>query len=147
MKRGVTYIELLIVVTIVSILALSAIPVAKYSVKRQKEIELRRALRTIRTAIDEYKKLCDKKVIECDPKNYGYPPDLETLVKGVKDKNGKLHKFLRRIPKDPITDSFDWGLRAYEDDPDSDSWGGENVYDVYTKSNEKAIDGTYYKDW
>ncbi len=147
MEKGITYIELLIVVTIVSILALTAIPVAKYSVKRQKEIELRRALRIIRTAIDQYKDLCDKKEIECDPDEYGYPPDLEILIKGVRDKKGKLHRFLRRIPKDPMTNSFEWGLRAYEDEPDSFSWGGGNVYDVYTKSEEKAIDGTYYKNW
>ncbi len=144
---GITYIEILIVVVIVSILSLSAIPVVENTIKREKELELKRALRMIRTAIDEYKKAADQKLFEYDEDTYGYPPDLETLVKGVKTKNGKVLKFLRRIPKDPMTEDGEWGLRSYQDDFDSNVWGGENVYDVYSKSEEKALDGTHYNEW
>ncbi len=144
---GITYIEILIVVVIVSILSLSAIPVVENTIKREKELELRRALRMIRTAIDEYKKAADQKLFEYDEATYGYPPDLETLVKGVKTKNGKVLKFLRRIPKDPMSEDGEWGLRSYQDDFDSNVWGGEDVYDVYSKSEEKALDGTHYNEW
>ncbi len=146
-NRGLTYIEILVVVVMVSILTLAAIPLAKNTIKREKEIELRRNLRIIRTAIDEYKKAADKKEFDYDEDTYGYPPDLETLVKGVKTKKGKILKFLRRIPKDPMTKDGEWGLRSYQDERDSEVWGGENVYDVYSQSREKGLDGTKYNEW
>ncbi len=146
-RKGLTYIEILVVVVIVSILMLAAIPLAKNTIKREKEIQLKRALRIIRTAIDEYKKAADKKEFEFDEDTYGYPPDLETLVKGVKTKKGKILKFLRRIPKNPMSEDGEWGLRSYQDDRDSEVWGGENVYDIYSPSHGKALDGTYYNEW
>jgi general secretion pathway protein G len=157
-KKGFTFVEVLVTLTILAILASAVMPLAKTAVKREKEIELRRNLRLIREAIDAYKKLADEKKIEAEEDSEGYPPDLETLVKGVElkrekadekgEKSGpKIIKFLRRIPKDPMTDSFDWGLRSYQDELDADVWGGENVYDVYTKSIATALDGTKYKDW
>jgi general secretion pathway protein G len=157
-KKGFTLVELLITLAILAVLATAIMPLAKVAVKREKEIELHRDLRIIREAIDAYKKLADEKKIEVEEDSEGYPPDLETLVKGVElkqektDEKGqksgsKIVKFLRRIPRDPMTDSFDWGLRSYQDEPDKDIWGGENVYDVYTKSNATALDGTKYRDW
>lgn len=152
-KKGFTLTEMLVTVTILAILAAAVIPLAKTSVKREKEIELRRNLRMIREALDAYKKLVDEKKIESEEDTEGYPPDLETLIKGVEFKGEeeesetKIIKFLRRIPKDPMTNSYEWGLRSYQDDPDSEDWGGENVYDVYTKSQATALDGTKYKDW
>ena len=161
--KGFTLIEMIVTFTILAILAAVAIPLARTAVKREKEIELRRSLRTIRDAIDAYKKLSDENKIEFENRTEGYPPDLETLVEGVEvrenaqqgvnprnrrqTENTKIVKFLRRIPKDPMTNSYDWGLRSYQDDPDSESWGGENVYDVYTKSPGTALDGTKYKEW
>jgi len=154
-KKGFTLIEMLVTLTIVSVLAASAIPLAKIAVKRQKEIELRRNLRIIREAIDEYKILSDENKIEVKEDSYGYPPDLESLVIGVEIKSEdeaseepqKVKKFLRRIPKDPMTKSGEWGLRSYQDDYGSDKWGGENVYDIYSKSTETAIDGSKYRNW
>jgi general secretion pathway protein G len=165
-QKGFTLIEMIVTFTILGILAAVAIPLAKTAVKREKEIELRRNLRTIRDAIDAYKKLADENRIEFEDKSEGYPPDLDTLVEGVEVSEGagapgvqrgrsresrsedtKIMKFLRRIPKDPMTNSYDWGLRSYQDDPDSENWGGENVYDVYTKSLGIALDGTKYKEW
>jgi general secretion pathway protein G len=153
-KRGFTLVELLVTLTIVSILALAVLPLAKTAVKREKEISLRRNLRMMREAIDAYKKLADEKAFEFDEDTEGYPPDLEILVEGIEAKievegeeTTKIVKFLRRIPKDPMTNSFDWGLRSYQDDSDSDIWGGENVYDVYTKSPGTALDGSKYKEW
>jgi general secretion pathway protein G len=153
-SRGFTLIEMIVVVVIVSILAAVAIPMVETSVKRHKEIELRRALRTIRTAIDEYKKFVEENKIQVDEDTYNYPPTLDILVEGLeyRDKKNeeKIQKFLRRIPKDPMNNAYDWewGLRSYQDDFDEyDSWGGENVYDVYTKSERKALDSTYYKEW
>jgi general secretion pathway protein G len=154
--KGFTLIEMLVTLTILAILATAIMPLAKVAVKREKEIELRRDLRLIREAIDAYKKLADENKIEVEEDTEGYPPDLETLVEGVEaqveGKEGeepgtKIVKFLRRIPKDPMTNSYDWGLRSYQDDHDSDVWGGENVYDIYTKSMATALDGTQYKDW
>jgi len=154
-RKGFTFIEMLVTMTILAILAAAVIPLAKTAMKREREIELRRNLRMIREAIDLYKKLADEKKIEVEGDSEGYPPDLETLVKGVKLKGeqeggkseNKIIKFLRRIPLDPMTNSYEWGLRSYQDKPDSDSWGGENVYDVYTKSQATALDGTIYRNW
>lgn len=150
-NRGYTYVELIAVAAILSILAAAIIPLSYTVVKKKKEIELMEALRTIRTAIDEYKKLADEKKIKIDDpeKTMGYPPNLEILVEGVElaDGSGKKIKFLRRIPLDPMTNSYDWGLRSYQDEPDSESWGGENVYDVYTKSVEVGLNGIPYKKW
>ncbi len=154
-NKGFTLVEMLVTLTILAIMASAILPLAKTAVKREKEIELRRSLRMIREAIDAYKKLADEKKIKVEEETEGYPPDLETLVKGVevkaeiqgKKEVTKIIKFLRRIPKDPMTNSYDWGLRSYQDEPDSEVWGGQNVYDVYTKSQAKALDGTKYKDW
>ncbi|MGB8960068.1 MAG: type II secretion system protein [Candidatus Aminicenantales bacterium] len=155
-RPGFTLIEMIVALSIVAVLAMLALPLGKMAVKRVNEIELQRDLRTMREAIDAYKKLADEKKFEVGEDTEGYPPTLETLVKGVeiqdKDAQGKAGarrtvKFLRRIPKDPMTDSYDWGLRSYQDDFDSDVWGEENVYDVYTKSPAVALDGTKYKDW
>jgi len=155
-RPGFTLIEMIITLSLVAVLALSALPLGKMAVKRGHEIELQRALRLMREAIDAYKKLADEKKIEVEEDTEGYPLTLEDLVKGVevqeKDAKGKAGakktvKFLRRIPKDPMTDSYDWGLRSYQDEFDSDVWGEENVYDVYTKSQAVALDGTKYTDW
>ena len=156
-KKGFTLTEMLVTLTILAILATAIMPLAKTAVKREKEIELRRNLRLIREAIDAYKKLADEKKIEFDEDSYGYPPDLETLVNGVeaeveeegedRSSSKRIAKFLRRIPRDPMTNSYDWGLKSYQDEYDSDVWGGENVYDIYTKSLGTALDGTKYKEW
>jgi general secretion pathway protein G len=160
--RGFTLIELIVTLTILAVLAAAILPLARNTVKREKEIELARSLRSIREAIDLYKKMADEQTIKVEDdseESHGYPPSLEILVKGVPLESESqaggtgttarpgIMKFLRRIPKDPMTDSYDWGLRSYQDDPDSDRWGGENVYDVYTKSSRKALDGTQYRDW
>lgn len=154
-RQGFTLVEMLVTLTILAILASAIIPLAKTAVLREKEIELRRNLRIIREAIDAYKKLADEKKFEIEEDSEGYPPDLETLVKGIEineqtegeQETKKLQKFLRRIPLDPMTNSPDWGLRSYQDDPDSDIWGEENVYDIYTRSRATALDGTKYRDW
>ncbi|HYS78670.1 MAG TPA: type II secretion system protein [Candidatus Dormibacteraeota bacterium] len=149
-QNGVTLVELVVTIAVMSILAGALIPITKFTVKRQKELELRRDLRTMRQAIDLYKKFCDTGVIQkSGVDSECYPPDLDTLVEGV-EKTGALGqkiKFLRRIPLDPMIKSKDWGLRSYQDEPDSTSWGHENVYDVYTTATGKALDGTSYKDW
>jgi general secretion pathway protein G len=152
-ERGFTFIELVVVTTILLILASTVMPLAQATVQRQREVELRRALREMRTAIDRFKDSVDRGLIpptELEPTNEGYPKDLETLVDGVSlanDASGRKLKFLRRIPEDPMTHNTEWGLRSYQDDPDDTSWGGQNVYDVYTKSDGTALDGTKYKDW
>jgi general secretion pathway protein G len=153
-KKGFTLVEMLVTLTILSILALAAMPLAKVAIKREKEITLRRNLRIMREAIDEYKKLADEKKFEFDEETEGYPPDLETLVNGIEititekdEEKTKIVKFLRRIPRDPMMNSQDWGLLSYQDDADSNVWGGENVYDVYTRSSGTALDGTKYRDW
>ncbi|MCK4761859.1 MAG: type II secretion system protein [Candidatus Aminicenantes bacterium] len=149
--NGFTLIELLIVVFIIAILAVVAVPLVETTVKREREIQLRRNLRIIVTAIDEYKKFVVKNQIEHDEDTYGYPESLEELVKGVEyeDQQGedRVQKFLRKIPVDPMTSTYEWGMRSYQDKHDTTSWGGENVWDVYTTSERKALDGTYYKDW
>ena len=144
-----TLAELMVVVAIISVLAASILPVARITIKRAKEVELRENLRILRRAIDEYKKMVDLGQITAEFGSEGYPPDLQALVEGVEEV-GKLDvkkKFLRRIPRDPMTSSTDWGMRSYQDDFDSTSWGGENVFDVYSKSEGIALDGTKYKDW
>ena len=152
-QRGFTFIELLVVTTILIILASAAMPLAKVTMQRQREVELRRALREVRTAIDKYKDAVDNGIIaSIDVKagSEGYPAELDTLVEGVSvanDASGRKLKFLRRIPIDPMTNSTEWGMRSYQDRPDSTSWGGQNVYDVFTKSEGKSLDGTKYKDW
>ncbi|MCA1563257.1 MAG: type II secretion system GspH family protein [Acidobacteria bacterium] len=146
--RGFTFIELLVVTTILLILASAIMPLAKVTVQRHREAETRRYLREMRTAIDKYKDAVDNGLIgSIDVKagSEGYPPDLETLVDGVSvanDASGRKLKFLRKIPIDPLTNSTDWGLRSYQDKPDSTSWGGQNVYDVFTKAKGTGLDGT-----
>jgi general secretion pathway protein G len=150
---GFTFIELLIVSTLLIILASAVMPLAKVTNQRQKEAELRRSLREMRTAIDKFKDAADAGMIsafDLRPGSENYPPDLDTLVQGVgvvNDASGRKLKFLRRIPIDPLTNSTEWGLRSYQDRADSTSWGGQNVYDVYTKAGGTALDGTKYKDW
>jgi general secretion pathway protein G len=150
---GFTFVELLVTSLVVLILAAAAMPLAKVTMQRQREIELRRTLRELRTAIDKYKDSVDAGLIAgTDVKlgSEGYPPDLQTLVDGVNkngDASGTKLKFLRRIPMDPMTHSTEWGFRSYQDTADSKSWGGQNVFDVYSKSEGKALDGTTYKDW
>lgn len=145
-ESGVTLIELIITITIIAILASAAIPIARFQVKRQKERELRRDLWAMRDAIDAYKDAADKGAFMTKADSYNYPPDLQTLVNGV-DVQDKKVKFLRRIPVDPMTGNTDWGLRSNQDDPDADSWGGQNVFDVYSKSTDTALDGTKYSTW
>lgn len=152
-QRGYTFIELLIVTTVLLILASAVMPLAQVTSQRQREAETRRALREMRTAIDAFKNAVDLGLIpttELEPGNEGYPPSLEILVEGISaanDASGRQLRFLRRIPIDPLTASTDWGLRSYQDEPDSTSWGGENVFDVYTRNGGTALDGTNYTDW
>jgi general secretion pathway protein G len=152
-EAGFTFVELLVVVTILIILASAAMPLAKVTIQRQREAELRRALREMRNAIDKHKDAVDNGLIaaaDVRAGSEGYPADLETLIEGVSvanDASGRKLKFLRRVPIDPMTNSTEWGMRSYQDKPDSTSWGGQNVYDVYTKSDGTALDGTKYKDW
>jgi general secretion pathway protein G len=145
-QAGLTLVELIVTITIVAILAMAAIPVARFTVKREKERVLRRELWEMRDAIDRYKDAADKGAFQIKADSLGYPPDLETLVKGV-DVQDKKVKFLRAIPTDPMTDSTDWGLRSNQDDVDADSWGGQNVFDVHSKSTGTALDGTKYSTW
>ncbi len=145
-KNGFTMAELIVAMTILMILTAVAMPVVRVTIQRNKERELRRDLWEMRDAIDRYKDAADRGAFQIKLDSQGYPPDLETLVKGV-DSNGKKLRFLRRIPVDPMTGSDDWGLRSMQDDPDSDSWGGQNVFDVYTKSDGTGLDGTKYKTW
>ena len=144
---GTTLLELLIAVSILTILVSTALPVARYTIVRQKETELRRSLREMRTAIDRYKDTADRGVIRVEIGSEGYPPDLNTLVNGVAVGANSSVRFLRRISLDPMTGRRDWGLRAVQDDPDSTSWGGGNVFDVYSKSQATALDGTRYSEW
>lgn len=146
-ESGLTLVELIITVAIISILAMAAIPVARFQVKRTKERELRRDLWEMRDAIDRYKDAADKGAFVLKADSYGYPPDLESLVNGVDAPAGKKIKFLRKIPVDPMTGQADWGLRSNQDDPDSDSFGGQNVFDVHSKSYGTALDGTKYSTW
>jgi general secretion pathway protein G len=144
---GFTLIELVVAATILSLLAMMAAPLVYIQIQREKEKDLRRALWELRDAIDRYKEGADRNFFQTEVDALGYPPDLDTLVKGVELNGGKKMRFLRRIPRDPMTNSLEWGLRSNQDDPDSDSWGGQAVFDVYTKSEKTALDGTKYKDW
>lgn len=152
-ERGFTFIELVVVTTILLVLASTVMPLAQVTAQRQREADLHRSLREIRTALDKFKDAVDQGLIpmtELEPANEGYPPNLEKLVDGVSvanDASGRKLKFLRRIPIDPMTKDTKWGMRSYQDDPDSRSWGGQNIYDVYTTSDGTALDGTRYKDW
>ena len=152
-ESGYTFIELLVVATIILILASAILPLARVTSTRQREAELRRSLREIRTAIDKFKDAADTGQIgslDLDADSMGYPDDLEMLVEGVSrvnDQSGTKLKFLRRVPVDPMTRSTEWGLRSYQDAADSTRWGGQNVFDVYTTFDGTALDGTKYKDW
>lgn len=145
-ERGLTLVELIVTVAILSILASAAVPLARFQAKREKERILRYDLWQMRKAIDAYKDAADRHAFITKLDSYNYPPDLQTLVDGV-DVQGKKLKFLRRIPIDPMTGNDDWGLRSMQDDPDADSWGGQNVFDVYTKSDGTGLDGTKYSTW
>lgn len=155
-RNGFTYIELVITVAIISILAAVIMPLSELSKKRSMEAELRQNLRVIRTAIDDYKRAWDEGKLKKTVGESGYPPDLKTLVEGVEDassaQSGRMIRFLRRIPKDPMSTDTDvpaeetWGLRSYQSPPD-DPQEGEDVFDIYSKSEEQAIDGSFYKDW
>lgn len=146
---GFTLIELMVAVAILMVLATMALPVAQLKIKRDKELELRRALRDIRTAIDRYKDAADRNLIAVEAETEGYPPTLEALVEPVplSGTPDRRVRFLRRIPVDPMTNSTDWGLRAVQDPPDARTWSGKNVFDVYTRSNGIALNGTYYNEW
>lgn len=144
--RGFTLIELIVATAILVILTGLAVPMARVAIKREKERELRTDLWELRDAIDRYKDAADRQAFQIKVGSEGYPPDLETLVKGV-DVGGKKVRFLRRIPTDPMTNSTEWGMRSMQDDPSSDSWGGQNVFDVFTKAQGTGLDGTEYKDW
>jgi general secretion pathway protein G len=153
-EAGTTLLELIIACSILIVLSAAALPIARYSITHRKEVALKRDLLDIRDAIDRYKDAADRNVIRVEPASGGYPPDLETLVKGVQLGAGQLGaggdrkiRFLRSIPVDPMTGRADWGLRAVGDDFDSLSWGGGNVFDVYSKSQATAADGTRYADW
>jgi len=144
-ERGFTLIELIVATTIMAILVGAAVPIAKNAVAREREHELHQDLWMIRDAIDRYKDAADRGAFQIKVGSEGYPPDLDTLVTGV-DVAGKKMKFLRKIPLDPITKQ-EWGMRSMQDDKDSDSWGGQNIFDVYSKTDKSALDGTKYKDW
>jgi general secretion pathway protein G len=151
--EGYTFVELLVVSAIIIILASAVMPLARVTATRQREVELRRVLREMRTAIDKYKDAADLGQIsplELKLGAEGYPPDLQTLVDGVtaaNDATGRKLKFLRRVPVDPMSRSMEWGMRSYQDDPDATRWGGQNVFDVFTTFEGTALDGTKYRDW
>jgi len=145
-QLGFTLVELIVATTILMLLTTLAIPLARVTIKREKERELRRDLWELRDAIDRYKDAADRGAFQTKVGSEGYPPDLDTLVKGV-DVQGKKLKFLRRIPVDPMTGTTEWGMRSMQDDATSDSWGGQDVFDVFTKSQGTGLDGTQYKDW
>ena len=145
-ERGLTLVELIVTVTILAILASAAVPIARFKIKREKERELRRDLWEMRDAIDHYKDAADRGAFQTKVDSQNYPPDLETLVTGVEVQTKKV-RFLRRIPVDPMTGKAEWGLRSMQDDPKSDSYSGDSVFDVYSKSTGIAMDGTKYSDW
>ncbi len=144
--RGFSLLELIVATTILIILSTMAVPLARFTIKREKERRLRADLWEMRDAIDRYKIDADRGAFQTKIDSQNYPPDLETLVKGV-DVQGKKVRYLRKIPIDPMTGTIEWGMRSMQDDPQSDSFGGQSVFDVYTKSQDEALDGTKYKDW
>jgi len=147
-REGFTLVEMMAALTILLLLSSVALPLVRRQITRARETELRRDLRELRQAIDNYKHFADAAAIAVKADTFGYPPDLQTLVDGVPGQvPGVKFKFLRRIPVDPMTGSKDWGLRSMQDDPDARSWGGQDVFDVYTKSDKKGLDGTLYADW
>jgi len=145
-QSGLTLVELIVTVAILAILASAVVPLARFRVKREKERELRYDLWQMRDAIDKYKDAADRHAFQVKVDSQNYPPDLDTLVKGV-DAQGKKLKFLRRIPVDPMTGKAEWTMRSMQDEPNSDSWGGQNLFDVASKSQATALDGTKYSDW
>jgi general secretion pathway protein G len=145
-QAGLTLVELIVTVAILAILASAAVPLARFRAQRERERELRYDLWQMRDAIDKYKDAADKHAFQTKLDSQNYPPDLDTLVKGV-DAQGKKLRFLRRIPVDPMTGKPEWTLRSMQDEPNSDSWGGQNVFDVASKSQGTALDGTKYSDW
>ena len=153
LEQGYTFVELIVVTTIVLILASAVQPLVRVTITRTKEAELRRVLREMRTAIDKYKDAADMQMsppTELKVGAEGYPPTLETLVDGVSvanDATGRKLKFLRRVPMDPMTGEDEWGMRSYQDKPDVTRWGGQNVYDVFSLSDGTALDGSKYRDW
>ncbi|MFZ5573104.1 MAG: type II secretion system protein [Thermodesulfobacteriota bacterium] len=149
-RSGFSLIEMIVTMAILSILAAGILPLTTVTYKRMKELELRQNLRTIRRAIDKYKELVDEQRIQLPPLSSGYPKDLELLVEGAEVIDGTTKmkmKFLRRIPRDPMMEDGEWGMRSHEDEPDSDVWGGQDVFDVYSKSDQQALDGSFYRDW
>lgn len=144
--HGFTLIELIVATAIMVVLTSMVIPLARLSIQREKERDLRYDLWMMRDAIDRYKDAADRGAFQIKVGTEGYPPDLDTLVNGV-DVGGKKVRFLRKIPVDPMTGKAEWGMRAMQDDPTSDSWGGQNVFDVYSKSEGTGLDGTKYKEW
>ena len=145
-QAGLTLVELIVTVAILAILASAAVPLARFKAQRERERELRYDLWQMRDAIDKYKDAADKHAFQVKVDSQNYPPDLDSLVKGV-DAQGKKLKFLRRIPVDPMTGKAEWTMRSMQDDANSDSWGGQNVFDVASKSQRLALDGTKYSDW
>lgn len=147
-QRGLTLVELIVAFTILTLLTAMAVPLARYRVQREKERQLRQSLTEIRTAIDRYKDMADQGMLgRIDQRTYGYPESLDQLVEGVETQDKSKVRFLRRIPIDPMTRSRNWGLRSMQDDPGSLSWGGQNVFDVYSKTYDRAPDGTPYSEW
>ena len=144
-----TFVELMAAITILLLLTTVALPLARLEIQRAKEVELRRDLREMRDAIDRYKDLAQQGIIPIKADTFGYPEDLQILVDGVALKGTATakYKFLRKVPVDPMTGTADWGMRSMQDDPDSKSWGGQNLFDVYCKSEGIALDGTKYSDW
>jgi general secretion pathway protein G len=152
-SSGYSFVELLVATAVMAILATAALPLARVSMKRQREVDLKRTLREVRTAIDQFQDWATTgrlSPLELQPGNENYPATLDVLVQGVtlnNDASGRKKKFLRRIPLDPMTGTADWGFRSYQDPPDSKMWGGQNVYDLYTKHQGVALDGSKYRDW
>jgi general secretion pathway protein G len=145
---GFTLVEMIAAMTIMLLLTTIALPMASVVIRRQKELELKRDLRTMRDAIDRYKDFADRGMIPVQMDTYGYPPTLQTLVEGVPLKGSKAkYKFLRRIPVDPMTGNTDWGMRSMQDSPDSQSWGGQDVFDVFSKSQGTGMNGIAFADW
>jgi general secretion pathway protein G len=146
-QAGLTLVELIVTVAILAILASAAVPLARFRAQRERERELRYDLWQMRDAIDRYKDAADRHAFQTKVDSQNYPPDMDTLVNGVDAQGGKKLKFLRRIPVDPMTGKAEWTLRSMQDEPNSDSWGGQDVFDVASKSQATALDGTKYSDW